>query len=180
MKNLKEKIAAKAANAKKNGLLYLLTEEDVSILLAEAGITSEQWCYEGYHLARYEDKGNYEKGNCRFVPRSVNFAEKKVSHKMRIASAETLRKYNKANPMSVRLQDPQKLKKLLSNLERGRAIAAENKRLKEQDLKDRYERIKHLDIRKYGFFAEAARILGVSATHVRRLLKLWKQFQIVE
>ena len=56
-----------------------LTTLQIAQLLDEAGIDiSQLGRYRGcYHLARYNDTGNYEWGNCRFVTISDNIREQK-------------------------------------------------------------------------------------------------------
>ena len=48
---------------------FLLTEDDVQCLLDEAGITIRDIGRSNhqYALARYNDEGHYEVGNCRFI-----------------------------------------------------------------------------------------------------------------
>jgi hypothetical protein len=47
-------------------------------LVADAGLKSSQLGYtgEGYVLGRYNDSGNYEIGNCRFITQKENSDEK--------------------------------------------------------------------------------------------------------
>ena len=94
--SLKSKINFKKWNATKEGLEFLLTKEEVVKLLEEAGITWEQWSFSGYHLSRYNDSGNYERGNCRFLPALENWREHKFTEAQRLAAQEhgrTLFKY---------------------------------------------------------------------------------------
>ena len=90
--SLKSKIQFKKWNATKEGILFLLTEKEVQDLLIEAGITWEQWSFKGYHLSRYNDSGNYELGNCRFLFWLENWREKKISEKMRQHSIRQIAK----------------------------------------------------------------------------------------
>ena len=60
---------------------FNLTDDDIATLLSEAGIevtdigkSSGKYC-----LARYNDEGPYEMGNCRFVTFAQNLSEKKHS-----------------------------------------------------------------------------------------------------
>ena len=57
----------------------LLTAKQIADLLDEAGICIYQLgsSRECYHLARYNDTGNYEWGNCRFIPSVENVSEMK-------------------------------------------------------------------------------------------------------
>ena len=56
----------------------LLSLDDLDLLLNEAGITMDDIGrgINDYHLARYNDTGNYEMGNCRFITARENYAEK--------------------------------------------------------------------------------------------------------
>ena len=60
----------------------LLTAKQIADLLEEAGITIYQLgrSRECYHLARYNDTGNYEWGNCRFLPMVDNIGEQKSAN----------------------------------------------------------------------------------------------------
>ena len=65
--------------AKGKGVDCTLSTLDIANLLEEAGISVSQLgrnkgCY---HLARHGDTGNYEIGNCRFLPMSENIKEQK-------------------------------------------------------------------------------------------------------
>ena len=79
---IKGKLSMKKYNAKKEGLKVFLTVDEVQKLLDEAGIKVEQWNHKEYHLARYDDTGDYTADNCRFITAQQNYAEKKVSKKM--------------------------------------------------------------------------------------------------
>lgn len=87
----KQKILNKRINAEKEGLKFLLSDEEVVLLLEDAGISFEDWGFssgKGYVLARYKDQGNYEMGNCRFITQKENAAEKRISEKSRAASSK--------------------------------------------------------------------------------------------
>ena len=58
-----------------------LTEQDVYTLLDEAGITLDDIGKKAheYQLARYDDTGPYEMGNCRFVTMRENMAERSAN-----------------------------------------------------------------------------------------------------
>lgn len=95
MKGLSTKIALKRFNAEKEGIEFVLTKEQILSLLATAGITPKDWNLRGYHLSRYNDQGNYEIGNCRFILASQNYREKKISQASRAASARNIAIANK-------------------------------------------------------------------------------------
>jgi hypothetical protein len=69
----------KKAHAKMDGVLCLLSFQEYKNLLLEAGITPYQIGHKGYHLSRYNDAGNYEVGNCRFITHVANMKEQKKS-----------------------------------------------------------------------------------------------------
>ena len=73
----------KIANADSEGLKFFLTEHDLQQKLDEAGITLDQWTHDGYHLARVNDEGDYRVDNCRFIPAEENYAERKISSRMK-------------------------------------------------------------------------------------------------
>ena len=54
-----------------------LTPVDIKELLDEAGITMDDVGQQlgKYQLSRYFDKGNYDKGNCRFIRKEKNLME---------------------------------------------------------------------------------------------------------
>ena len=79
---IKKKLQSKKDNAKKEGLMVSLTADEIQQKLDEAGIKVEQWNHKEYHLARYDDTGDYTAENCRFITAQENYAEKKVSKKM--------------------------------------------------------------------------------------------------
>lgn len=60
---------------------FNLTFEEYCQLVKEAGLVSSQLGYkgEGYVLARFNDEGSYEYGNCRFITQIENLAERKVA-----------------------------------------------------------------------------------------------------
>ena len=56
---------------------WLLSREEVRILLDEAGITIEQvgTKMDDYQLSRFDDLGDYAYGNCEFKLRAANWSE---------------------------------------------------------------------------------------------------------
>lgn len=84
MLSLAKKIANKRVNAKKEGIPFKLTARDIRKLLAAAGISSEQWGFADggmYVLARRNDTGAYEAGNCYFITQAENMRERAMSVK---------------------------------------------------------------------------------------------------
>ena len=66
-RSLKSAHKAKKDNAKRVGIPFDLTQADYQQLLNEAGITYEDVGKGKYNLSRYNDKGGYTMGNCRFL-----------------------------------------------------------------------------------------------------------------
>jgi len=95
--NLYRKFRRKRAQAKQMKIEFKLNYEDWCFLVAEAGLRSSDLGFSGknYVLARYGDEGPYEVGNCRFTTQQQNVLERKISDKMRSASAQ-LTKYGTA------------------------------------------------------------------------------------
>ena len=93
-RSTKQKFWNKRVNARAEGIEFKLTLDEFVELMKAAGITTDDLHIKGYHLARYEDSGSYEVGNCRFVHYLVNYGEKKVSPKAREASRRNAIKMN--------------------------------------------------------------------------------------
>ena len=81
-------------NAKKEGLRCDLSYEDFCELVSQGGLVSSQLGFtgEGYVLARYNDKGDYTIGNCRFITHKENVAEKQISECSRKTSQRNVQK----------------------------------------------------------------------------------------
>ena len=116
----KEYIQGLRGNARKRGDECLLTESDLDILLSVAGIAmadigrgSQQ-----YHLARYNDTGNYEMGNCRFITAAENHAERVISE----SQLESMRRPR--GPLS---EEQRALRRVPCTEERKRNISAATK-----------------------------------------------------
>ena len=93
-RSIKEYLYRKRVGSPHRGLSCSLTEDDIQQLLNEAGITiadvgarSDQ-----YVLARHNDTGNYDMGNCRFVTANENVTEMNNRQKGKSKSAEHRRK----------------------------------------------------------------------------------------
>lgn len=91
---LRMKINNKRFNAKKLEIEFNLTKREVKKLLREAGITSSNWCHKGFHLARYNDIGNYDFDNCRFIPCHENYGERKITDRMKLAGSRNMIREN--------------------------------------------------------------------------------------
>lgn len=87
---LTRKYINKRVNAGKEGIEFMLSFEEFCLLVEEAGLVSSDLGFTGnmYVLARYNDSGPYQYGNCRFILQSENAKEKFVSDKMRQASIQ--------------------------------------------------------------------------------------------
>lgn len=96
---LKRKWSNKRVNAKKENIEFNLTFDEYCKLVKEAGLKSSQLGFsgEGYVLARYNDVGAYEYGNCRFITHAENVKEKKISDKMRLSSKKSASIMNEHN-----------------------------------------------------------------------------------
>lgn len=93
---LYRKFYNKKINAKKEGIDCLLTYEEFCNLVREARLMSSQIGFttkEKYVLARYNDSGNYQIGNCRFITQRENAQEKKISEQSRKASSHNIKNF---------------------------------------------------------------------------------------
>lgn len=92
MKNQKlyRKYSNKKVNAHKEKIDFLLSFEEYEQLVKDANITVDDIGIKGYHLARYNDTGNYELGNCRFIYYLDNYAEKKITIATREAARQNI------------------------------------------------------------------------------------------
>ena len=96
---LRQRYNNKCVNAKKEGLLCKLTFDEYCQLVYDAGLFSSQLGYkgEGYVLARFNDCGDYDVSNCRFVTHKENVSERRVSEKSRMASRQNVKIAQQAN-----------------------------------------------------------------------------------
>lgn len=87
---LKRKFINKKSNAKQEGILFLLSFEQFQTLITDANLKSSDLGFSGnrFDLARYNDTGNYEVGNCRFISHAENMKERVISE----ATKEKLRR----------------------------------------------------------------------------------------
>ncbi len=70
----------------------LLKARDYAALLYVAGVTTDDVHKGGYNLSRVGDRGDYQRGNCRFLTCQDNMAEKITSESNRRLSKRTGRK----------------------------------------------------------------------------------------
>ena len=181
-KKLKIKYYNKCNNAKKEGLKCELTFEEFFELLLEAGLKSSQLGFsgEGYVLARYNDEGNYKKGNCRFILQKENAEEKKISQKVRLTSQKNISKYNIGIGRNVNLKPLSENYEESTCIDCGKKISHKSIRCLECENKNRQQhpnykanidkdKLKEL-IKKYTLI-EIGNMYGVSETTIRKRLK---------
>lgn len=92
---LKQKLINKRVNAKKEGIYFDLSYEDIVFLMKESGIKSSMWGFSNEYkfvLARYKDEGGYTKDNCRFIIQYENAKERKLTDTMRKSSSKNVKK----------------------------------------------------------------------------------------
>lgn len=166
---LGKKIQMKRINATREDLEFYLSKQDVETLLNDAGITVEDWSFMGYHLSRYNDEGHYTVGNCRFVPYQINYAEKKISLASRNASSKNIAIVNMNKTWQERSEADH----------RGGLVSGGMNKLSAEELVKRHDLVKHIDLSGWGSITKAAKILGISHTHVGRLRERWKELNLL-
>jgi hypothetical protein len=171
---LRRKIACKKVNAKKEGLTFCLTEDDIIHLLGEAGITVVQWGFSGFHLARRGDLGNYDVGNCRFIPATQNYKEKKITEKSRAASRENIKK-------ATTNRTPEEKGRIAAL--GGAACYRKNGPItsptSESELRERFLSVSHLPLTRHGSLVVASVILGVTPQSAGRMRRLWVEMGLM-
>lgn len=110
---LKQRFYNKRVNAKKEGIGFNLSLDEFVKLVVDANIKSSDLGIKGYHLARFNDSGAYEVGNCRFIHYTENLAERKVNDSWRAASSSNARQ-----ALAALLNDEEALKKQSLGLEK--------------------------------------------------------------
>ena len=95
----------KRNNAKAEGIKFLLSYEEWCSLVEEASLKSSDLGFSGrkFVLARFEDKGPYRVGNCRFITQKENAAEKRPLSKVAKAKAAKARAATRARKL---IKDP--------------------------------------------------------------------------
>lgn len=113
----------KRNNAKLEGVKFDLTFDEYWKLKDEANLKTEDLGFsgKGYVLARYNDKGPYKYGNCRFITQSQNAKERKISDRGRRASSLHMKQYN-AN------RTPEELSQQIQRSKKWQNYIAERKR----------------------------------------------------
>ena len=110
---LYKKYTNKRTNAKKEGLECNLTYDDYCYLVRSAKITSSQIGFntkDKFVLARYNDCGNYQLGNCRFITQKENACEKKISKKSSEASSHNIKNFMKNLSQETKLNIRKKIR----------------------------------------------------------------------
>lgn len=123
---LRQRYKNKCTNAAKEGITCKITFEEYCKLVAEAGLVSSDLGFSSgkkYVLARYNDSGDYEYGNCRFITQKENAQERKVSDKSREASKRNVIKMNNSRPPDMSDRIKQGIANSLSYAERKRKAA---------------------------------------------------------
>jgi hypothetical protein len=163
MTQVYRKYSNKRVNAEKEGIGFHLTFDEFKFLLNEAGITADDLGNTGYHLARYDDQGDYEIDNCRFIYYLENVREKKISDKSREAS--------KRNMMNIHASRTREDYIRIGKL--GGAVTGGQNKLKEDEINKRIQLINEsgIDLMKYGWVKKVSELLGVTHTQVRRFMK---------
>lgn len=163
MSRLSKKIAMKKSNAAKEGIGFSLSTSQIQNLLDEAGISESEWRHDGYHLARFNDTGDYAQGNCRFIPARENYAERVVSDRQKEASRRNI-------IATIANRSPEERSRI--SREAGLAYGRIHG-LTARQIEDIYLRVNHIPKNSH-FATRAAAILGCTSTHVRRLRKRWE------
>lgn len=151
----------KRSNAAKLGIGFNLSFEEFCGLITEAGIKSSALGHTGYHLARYNDAGDYVVGNCRFIPFLENVAEKKPTDKVRAAARRNLVLAQAA---------PKDMKRAAALRFARHGLPAVCLPLSPAELKRRKVLLRGLDPKAWGFVTRAAEALGVTHPTARKTL----------
>jgi hypothetical protein len=164
---LYQKFLNKKINSKKEEIEFYLTFDEFKQLVQDANITVDDLHIKGYHLARYNDSGNYEIGNCRFIPYLDNYKERKISDRNRLASKQNILNYNlslSAEEKSERANRIAKIRKQNGNL-----VVPDNS-LTDDEIKDRISVINRYDTNQRGWITKCSNELGISHTQLRRFI----------
>ena len=161
-KKIYRKYSNKRVNSKKENIPFNLSFDDYKNLMRKSNISIDDIGIKKYHLARYNDTGCYEIGNCRFVYYLINLREKKISNKSRKASRKNLLKVNALRSLEERIR----IGKL-----GGLASGGRNK-LTEDEINKRIKLIDESDINlmRYGWVNKVSKLLNITHTHVKRFI----------
>lgn len=141
-KILKNKFYCKRANARKEGIDFSLSLDQFRYLVEQANLLPSQLGYSGdmYVLARYNDDGAYELGNCRFITQKENMAERGFSEAARAASQMNCIKMNQMILNNPQKKEERRQKFIIALREsesyKKRLIEKERKRIERDAKKD--------------------------------------------
>jgi hypothetical protein len=175
IKILKQKYYNKKVNAEKEKIDFKLSFNEFKILAEQANITDVDMSIKGYHLARNNDSGAYEVGNCRFIYYKENYKEKKVSDKVRETSKVNVKKaYEELNGKNKLIYQKKaidgKNKWWDSMSDEDKKVYLSKYSLTEKEIKRRHDIIMKIPDR-FGRLTKAAKIIGVEPAVVGRFLK---------
>lgn len=141
-KILKNKFYCKRANARKEGIDFSLSLDQFRYLVEQANLLPSQLGYSGdmYVLARYNDDGAYELGNCRFITQKENMAERGFSEAARAVSQMNCIKMNQMILNNPQKKEERRQKFIIALREsesyKKRLIEKERKRIERDAKKD--------------------------------------------
>jgi hypothetical protein len=149
----------KRHDASKKNIPFKLSMGDYKKLLQEANISPDDVAPAGYHLARYNDTGPYEYGNCRFVYYVVNVAEKKISDKHRAAAARNMKAIRRT--------------KTREDLSRAGSKGGGSNRLKQDEVDSRVCAIESsgIDLTKLGWVKKVSVLLKINSSTVHKFMR---------
>lgn len=153
----------KKVNSKKENIGFGLSLHQFRELIEEARICAEDIKPKGYHLARYNDRGAYLWGNCRFIHYTRNIKEKATSKKSREASRNNLKNFMKTVSSKQKAEWGRK---------GGKSGGGHNK-LTYLEINHRLALIETsgINLAKYGWVSSVAKLLKISHTQVRRFIE---------
>lgn len=175
---LRGKIRRKIRSAGDKGLLFYLSFDDVLRLLKKAGIRPADWRYDGYHLSRFEDKGNYSVGNCRFITAKENRAEQKISDNNREASRKNVILCQMGRDRQTHEQ--RVINGIKAAQTRKLLGIATCPPLSAEETLRRFEKVKHIDFSVRGCWKKVASILKMSQSGVGWIRGKWINTGLLE
>ncbi len=166
--DLKQKYRNKRINAQKEGIEFNLCFDEFIQLLNEANVDTNDLHIKGYHLARYNDSGDYSINNCRFILYLDNYRERKVSERSRQSSRDNIIKFNESLTAEERSK---RAKKASAFAKKKGGYGGENK-LTEDVINKRLKIINNSDINlmKFGWVGKVSMLLNISHTQVKRFV----------
>jgi hypothetical protein len=146
-----------------------ITEKDYACLVYAAGINLTDINKGGFNLARLNDTGPYDRGNCRFIPSAINMAEIKsypATEKQIAASKNNVRKALASLTKE----------KLVSAGKRGNKTYWENKKaefsVQHEIFLSTPVNLEFINYPKFGWKVRLSRELKVSKGIVNRFLRM--------